>query len=132
MQKTLLVFACVFFAFILWVIYMANTGQSSVFFELVSMIPYGDKVGHFMLFGILTIAANIGLRFKTWSIGQQQIYLGATYVLIFASLEELSQQFFSRRTLDLSDFIADLAGIILFSFLTLFIQKSIVERSTPS
>ena len=111
---------------------MANTGQSSVFFELVSMIPYGDKVGHFMLFGILTIAANIGLRFNTWSIGQHQIYWGATSVLIFASLEELSQHFSSRRTLDLSDFIADLAGITLFSFLTLLIQKNTVERSSPN
>lgn len=123
MRKVFLVFACGFFIFILWVIYLANTGQSSVFFELVSLIPYGDKVGHFMLFGILTLATNIGLRFSTWSCGKKSIYWGATLVFIFAGVEELSQHFVSSRTLDITDFSADLAGIIAFSFFTFIIQK---------
>lgn len=128
MQKLLFLFACGFFIFILWVIYMANTGQSSVFFELVSLIPYGDKVGHFMLFGILTLTANIGLQFKALSFGKLQVFWGATFVLIFAGLEELSQHFSSRRTLDLSDFIADVAGIALFSLLTTAIQKKYFQK----
>jgi len=40
-----------FLAFICWIIFMADSGQKSVFFELVKSIPYGDKLGHVILYG---------------------------------------------------------------------------------
>ncbi|WP_226410779.1 hypothetical protein [Shewanella glacialimarina] len=41
----------IFLGFIIWVIYLANTGGSSIFFDIVKHIPYGDKVGHCFYLG---------------------------------------------------------------------------------
>ena len=73
----------VFFVFILWIIYLANTGQSSIFFDLVKMLPYGDKVGHLLLFGILTIGLNFMFKFKQIKLSVLKVYWGSFIVLIF-------------------------------------------------
>ncbi len=49
--------------FIGWVIYLANTGQSSIFFQLVRVIPYGDKLGHLFLFGFLILGLNVAFDY---------------------------------------------------------------------
>lgn len=53
-----------FFIFILWILFLANTGQNSVFFTFITKIPYGDKLGHFCLFGLLTLMANFAFKLK--------------------------------------------------------------------
>jgi VanZ family protein len=111
MYKLILALAAVFFAFILWVIYLANTGGHSVFFDLVRAIPYGDKVGHFCLFGALTFIATVGLKFKTFRFLKLNIYYGAAFVLLFVIVEELSQGVIPSRTLDAMDLLADFIGI---------------------
>ncbi|QIZ78844.1 VanZ family protein [Ferrimonas lipolytica] len=108
------VIALLFFGFILWVIYLANTGQSSVFFGLVRQVPYGDKVGHFMLFGLLTLLANWGLRFRKVNLGSIPMLLGTFLVVLFVLVEEISQAWLPSRTLDWRDLLADAAGIGLF------------------
>ncbi len=112
-----------FFSFILWIIYLANTGQNSIFFQLVASMPYGDKLGHFCLFGLLTLVTNAALRFRSWQLKKLPIYLGTIVVFSFASLEELSQYFIANRTLDIDDFIADVLGIALFSLITYWLVK---------
>lgn len=118
------VFSLLFFSFILWIIYTANTGGSSVFFELVAAIPYGDKLGHILLFGILTLAANICFKFSSYRLSLPfvaqpkgaSIYWGTTLVLIFVCIEEMSQAFIPSRTFDWLDLTADGVGISLFSY----------------
>ncbi|SDJ82033.1 hypothetical protein SAMN04488540_1148 [Ferrimonas sediminum] len=105
-----------FFGFILWIIYLANSGGDSVFFDLVRHLPYGDKLGHFCLFGLLTLAANLGTGLRTVLFGRW--YLGTTLVSLFVLLEELSQILLPRRTFDLADLAADLAGIVLFTWIS--------------
>jgi VanZ family protein len=114
-----------FFGFILWIIYLANTGQSSVFFELVSRIPYGDKLGHFCLFGLLTLAANFTLKLRTFKILSIKLYLGSLLVLAFVVLEESSQFFIATRTVDIFDLSADFIGIVFFNVVTRWLQKHI-------
>lgn len=125
--------ALAFFGFILWVIYMANTGVNSVFFEFIAEIPYGDKLGHFCLFGFLTLGANVGLKFKCLKfkflvLGQTNIYLGTSLVLVFVLLEELSQGFIASRTFDLKDLIADGVGISLFTLVSYGLSKICIAR----
>lgn len=115
-----------FFSFIIWIIYKANKGQESIFFELVAVIPYGDKVGHFFLFGCLTLLLNIAFKFKTQSFGKLTFYLGTLLVIIFVVLEELSQGFVSTRTLDIKDLLADGVGILIFSILSYFLSKRFI------
>jgi len=119
------VLALCFFSFILWVIYQANTGQQNVFFQLVAAIPYGDKLGHFCLFGFLTLLVNFSLNFKTLRLGSSQLYLGSILVSTFVIVEELSQFFIPSRTLDPLDLLADFVGIMTFSLLSVYLQKSL-------
>jgi VanZ family protein len=112
-----------FLGFIIWIIYLANTAQNSVFFELVASIPFGDKLGHFLLFGLLTLAANFVFKLKKITLFSINIYAGSVIVFFFALIEELSQHFIASRTLDANDFIADIIGIVVFSVLTKRISR---------
>jgi len=123
MYKLALYLTSAFFIFILWVIYMADTGQSSVFFDFVNAIPQGDKMGHVGLFGLLTLGANLGLRFKRIKVGRVNIFSGTVLVSIFALLEEFSQYFAPTRTLDFLDLCADAIGITLFTVISYYLGK---------
>jgi len=43
-------------------------------------------------------------------------YIGSTFVLTFAALEELSQYYIPSRTFDVWDLGADFIGVVLVSF----------------
>jgi VanZ family protein len=111
--------------FITWIIYLSNTAQNSIFFELVARIPYGDKLGHFCLFGLLTLGVNFVFKLKTYTLISFNIYVGSTVVFFFVLLEELSQYFIPSRTLDITDLLADILGIITFSLVTKLISNYI-------
>ncbi len=123
MYKFVLLFTVLFFTFILWVIFMANTGQSTIFFKLVKTVPYGDKLGHFGLFGILTLALNFITNFKCFKLGCIKLYYGTLAVTVFVIFEELSQYYIPNRTLDVYDFLADAVGISLFTLFSYFIAQ---------
>jgi hypothetical protein len=117
-KKIFVVCTLGFAGFILWIVYLANMGEESIFFEIVRALPHGDKLGHFGLFGFLTLLANFACGLKTISLRFLRVYLGAALVFTFALVEELSQFFIASRTLDSIDLLADIAGILAFSLLT--------------
>ena len=123
MQKYLTFLAICFFIFILWAIYVANSGQSNGLFKLVSTLPYGDKIGHFCLFGMLTLFANLAAKCRTLKIKGFSIYRGSLAVWVFVTVEELSQHFIPTRTLDIYDYLADLVGIIIFSVFSFLLNR---------
>ncbi|WP_308367755.1 MULTISPECIES: VanZ family protein [unclassified Microbulbifer] len=102
-----------FFLFILWVIYLANNGSDSLFFDFVKSIPYGDKIGHFFLFGTLTLTVVVASRFRSFTVGWLNIYYGGVLVALFVLGEEISQAFIPFRTFDLADLTADTLGILM-------------------
>ncbi|WP_296383999.1 VanZ family protein [Winogradskyella sp.] len=116
MSKSLQGIVIAFFFFILWIIYSADTGKSNVFFDIVSIIPNGDKLGHFFLFGILALLINFALRFKSITIWQK-LPLGTVLVSVFVILEELSQGFLPNCTIDIADLIADGLGVFIFTLI---------------
>ncbi|OUR84652.1 hypothetical protein A9Q77_01300, partial [Marinomonas sp. 42_23_T18] len=61
------------------------------------------------------------------------IYWGALAVLVFVTLEELSQYFIETRSLDMFDYLANLFGILCFSWLTREIIKkaSFFNEASP-
>ena len=123
MQRIILSTGLAFFIFILWVIFMANTGQDTFLFEMTRRIPFGDKLGHILVFGTLTLFANLALQGRCIRYHFMSIYWGAVAVLIFVTLEELSQYFIATRSLDVWDYLANLVGIFGFSWLTREIIK---------
>jgi len=115
-----------FFIFILWIISLANSGSSNVLF-LVNYYSYGDKVGHFFIYGLLAFGLSIALNFKSLYVGKIKIYLGVLLVFIFAVGEELLQAFYPKRTMDVYDVLADVIGLIVFSILLHFIENRVKE-----
>ena len=128
MYKLTITIASCFFLFIIWISYLANTGQQSIFFDLVRFIPYGDKVGHFGLFGMLTLLANFASKFKVFKLGNINIFWGTAAVFIFVTAEELSQHFIPTRTLDIYDYLADMAGILSLTWLSSMLAKRNLKR----
>jgi VanZ family protein len=118
MQKLAIIVGSVFFLFIIWVIYLANTGQQSILFPLVKLIPYGDKIGHLVLFGLLALFANLATGFRIFCVGTKRVFCGTAAVFVFVTIEELSQHFLPHRTLDIYDYSADMLGILFFSWVS--------------
>ena len=115
MNKRITFITATFFSFILWIIYMADSGQGTVFFDFVKSIPLGDKIGHIFLFGLLTLGVNSSTQLKRVHVGSLHILGGTLMVSLFVLIEEGSQHFFSTRTMDIADLTADAIGITLFT-----------------
>ena len=104
-----------FFAFILWMIVSANMDHSNVISDVGKAVPYGDKVGHFTLFGTLALLLNMALGFRQVGLWSRKFHLGSVLVLLFAVMEECTQLAFHSRTFDPVDILFDLIGISLLS-----------------
>ncbi|MFT7560472.1 MAG: VanZ family protein [Flavobacteriales bacterium] len=121
--------AVAFTVFIIWVIVLADTGKVASVFGSFHSLRYSDKIGHFLLFGFLSLIINAALRFRSFTCLKLRLYTGTVAVSIFVVLEELSQHYFPNRTLDIYDLAADAAGICVFSVIAYLINKILKHRS---
>ncbi|PHN05825.1 trypsin [Flavilitoribacter nigricans DSM 23189 = NBRC 102662] len=113
------VLAIGFFLFICWIIFTADTGQVPPQLQQIRKLPYGDKVGHFTLYGMLAFLVNLALNHKRVRIFSLPVLSGALLVGIFAIVEEFTQIAFATRNFELMDMLCDLLGITVFSYLSL-------------
>ena len=102
-----------FAVFLFLLIWLADSGRARWLFDLVRLVPGGDKTGHFVLFGWLSFLLNVVLRASTVRFGRLTLLKGSVTVGAFAIVEEVSQLFFAARTFDLLDLTAGLLGIWL-------------------
>jgi hypothetical protein len=102
------------FCLIVAIIVIANMGQLAQAFPFIYKVPYSDKVGHFLLMGGMAFMLNLSLSGKRIKFGPLKFLLGSLIVLTVVTLEELSQGALSTRTMDLKDWLADIAGIFVF------------------
>jgi len=107
-------FSVIFLAFILALIVLADAGSLPAFIRALYRFPYGDKAGHFILFGLLNffltqtfLSSKSNPRRKLAAVSTGLI------LVLFIALEEWSQQFFSARTVDPLDLLAGLMGVLL-------------------
>ena len=121
--------AILFALFIILVIVLADAGVLSHYLGFIYDFPYGDKAGHFILYGILTLLINLTLFESrpdpSSSLGTSRKLLTIKTGLILAlliGLEEFSQQFFVDRTFSLLDLSFSYLGVIVFSWLALKIK----------
>jgi len=108
-----------FTLFILLVIVLADTGNLGML-AVIYRIPYADKVGHFILYGLLTLLINLTL-FRSMP-HQKRLRLAVISGVILITLigiEEFSQRSFSNRTFSLEDLSASYLGVIFFSWLAI-------------
>lgn len=108
-----------FLMFIFWIIIQADLGQSIALSKLVRQLPLGDKMGHFLLYGVLAFLVNLAFKNRQIALLGRPVLLGGVLVLVFALLEECTQLALSTRDFELWDMFCDLVGIVLFSWLAL-------------
>ena len=119
-----------FVLFIILVIVLADMGILARYVGFVYAMPYGDKAGHFILYGILAFLIDLTV-FRSHpdpssSLRTSRKLLAVKTGLILAlliGLEELSQQYFSSRTFSGLDLSFSYLGVIAFSWLALKIKK---------
>ncbi len=111
-----------FALFIILVIVLADTGHLGIL-SYINRMPHADKVGHFVLYGILALLINLTL-FRSLpperSRGSSRKWIALTSGLILALLigiEEFSQRYFATRTFSLGDLSASYLGLIFFTWL---------------
>lgn len=109
----ILAFCGAYLAALVVIVVVAGRGGTNEMFGFVTRVPFGDKVGHFVLIGGLGLAADVVLRFRDW----RGVPIGPAVVMVVALLEELSQIALPTRSFDLVDLAADALGIAAFTAL---------------
>ena len=126
----LLLVACL----VLLAIVLDDTGHLKGPVHVVTSIPFGDKIGHFLAFGTLA--------FFVVRVAPAPIDEGATdeharrlvprsliVLFVLVALEELSQAWIPWRHCDPFDLLADALGMALFSWISLKSRRS--NRGSP-
>ena len=111
--------AVLFALFLVLIVILADTGNLGIL-KLVNRLPYGDKAGHFILYGILALLTDLAL-FRSFPLQnpRQVALLSGLILALFIGLEEFSQQFFVERTFSYKDLIASYLGVLFFTWLAL-------------
>jgi VanZ family protein len=116
--------SALFLIFVIAVIILVDSGNLPHSIRALYDFPNGDKVGHFILFGLLTFFLTRAFLSAFPSRPRGWVTLSVGLILaLFIAAEEWSQQFFSARTFDLLDLLASYAGVATFSFLAVYWRK---------
>lgn len=83
--------------------------------------PMSDKLAHFLLIGGITLPINLALGCRYY--GYRWVLRGSVWVLALASAEELSQFWRVNRSANWADWLADLAGVLVFGWIALSIHR---------
>src|SRR5512138_225064 len=105
--------AILFTLFIILVIILADVGILKHYIGFLDEVPWGDKAGHFILYGILALLINLAL-FRAYP-DQNRLRVAVSCGLILAlliGLEEFSQKFDAYRTFDLVDLTFSYLGVL--------------------
>lgn len=100
-----------FLAFMGLVIVWADTNTMPAFLRRMYVFPFGDKVGHFVIYAIFAYLLTWAMPFRRLKLGLFSLPLGIVIAVAFATLEEASQLFVARRTPDLLDLLMGYLGI---------------------
>jgi polysaccharide biosynthesis protein VpsQ len=117
-----------FILFVVYIIWAADNGTMPPIIFTLYHFPYGDKIGHFLLLGMLAFLINGNLPGRTLKLFSLSIPIGALLTISFAVLEEVSQLFFPARTFSLLDLGSSLLGIGFFSFLSSCLIKHLIKK----
>ena len=97
---------------------LADTGLLPALIRALYDYPYGDKLGHFLLMGLVSFVLNwTALASHADPKPASVIWKVSLAFAFFVTLEEFSQQFFSRRTFSLLDLGYSYAGVAMAALL---------------
>ncbi len=109
---------------ILLIIALADQGHLHYLKQIVFLIPYGDKWGHFFLIGLLAFFVNLWLNCEKLKVFKWFFLKGSVIILIIITLEEFSQIFIENRSYDVWDLISDYLGILVFGQLACYLTRT--------
>ncbi len=105
------------------IIFIASQKGTRYLLNFVGSVPYGDKLGHFLLMGFFAFLLNLVLNARTFKFWKFRYLLGSLIVFVVVTLEEISQIFVRGRTFDWGDLVFDYLGIFAFGELARFICR---------
>lgn len=112
--------ALAYAALLATVVLAADTGRLPQFAQQLHDLPYGDKVAHFTMFGLLALAANMALASRARRSLVRAIVIGSVFVLIVSTAEEYSNRFVATRDWSLGDLAANYLGVACIGLLPLW------------
>lgn len=84
-------------------------------------IPFGDKLGHFVIFGVLALILVFAFS------GRHAMYLGAGLASAIVIIEEGLQLFAATRSFSMLDLSASLLGVVVFAVVANTLKKRRIE-----
>ncbi len=123
--------AVLFAVFLVAVIVLADTQYLGLLRQLYAF-PYGDKVGHFVLFGFLSLLVNLA-AFERWP-NRERGWVALRVSLLLAvliGLEEFSQRFFPSRHASIRDLLASYLGVATFAWMAVRIRRRVATSASP-
>jgi len=111
------------------IIFIADRKGTRYVLDFVGNIPYGDKLGHFLLMGFFALLLNLALDARIFSLWKFRYLLGSLIVFVIVTLEEISQKFVAGRTFDWGDLVVDYLGILIFGELARFIARRRADKN---
>ena len=109
------------------IIFLADV-RGTNYFSFVRKVPFGDKIGHFLLMGMFSFLLNFSFNAKTVRLWLFKYLLGSLIVFGLVTLEEFSQIFVRGRTFDFTDLIFDYAGIFIFGEIARLICRKAIKN----
>lgn len=85
--------------------------------------PLADKVLHFLLFGAVAFWLHLWLGGRAARVGRVAVPLALAIPLIVATVDEVAQGFSIRRSLDPGDWVCNLAGLLVFWRLSVWLTS---------
>lgn len=117
-----------FAAFLLLIVYWANTAALPPVLFFIYMFPMGDKIAHMLLMGTMSFLVNYALTGRTTPIANRPVLIGSLWVLGIVTLEELTQAFNPHRSFSLGDWLFDLIGIVVGGWLAVQLCRYLAKQ----
>ena len=122
--------AIFFGAFIVAIIILADTHHLGLL-SGVYEIPFGDKAGHFFLYGLLSLVVNLAVFQARPIDNKSRLALITCLILaLLIGLEELSQIWIPSRTPSLFDLAASYLGVAFFAWACRGLRGTKVPQSS--
>ncbi len=108
-----------YFAIIILIVYLAYQGTLPT---SLPTNPYFDECGHFILIGITALLAHLAIKRHYFKALVIKLPTAPSIIMIMATIEEFFQTLSPRREFSYTDLLSDLAGIVFFLILEIFIR----------
>lgn len=112
-----------FSALVLFISISASLGWGRPYFSYLRNVPMGDKMMHFILFGLLSFFCNLAFPSKQTNISKYQLLPISILLIVIVSIDEFSQIWLVRRSFDLRDLFCNYLGIFVFQKLATYVLQ---------